>query len=312
MLLKLGKPKDKRSVIASKRLRELSQPNSVYVVSCYDDEYYCKSHPDGRCYRGFFSLYLQAVFGIAFAKKINIPVYIDYGNLGFSYSDEKIFGNKNFWDNYFSQQTLQDKYTPVLNRKLENFPLKIWDRGFLKDLSLLVAEKIVLHEELKKELGELKGKMEAKSTLGIHIRKTDHSDEVKSVEDAVFFRKVKKLAATYERLFIATDDKRVILDYQAKFPGKVIFHDCIRSSDKHAIHQNPENFGYELGRQAILDCYSLSFCDKVLLSPSNLSYAALLLNPEIPYTVVDSWDSKFHRYKTLAAFYLNKWGIRKW
>lgn len=304
--------KAKKSVISDERISELAQPHSVYVISCYEDEYYCKSHNEGRCYRGFFSLYLQAVYGISFAQKQNIPAFVDFGNLDYSYTDEGIFGNLNFWDNYFIQDTLKDNSIHILNQRFENFPLKIWDRRFFRELNQQVAGKIILQKTLREELEEVKKEIQSQKTLGIHIRKTDHSDEVKGVEDAVFFRMVKKQMRNFDRIFIATDEQGVINDYQSKFPGKVITHNFLRSLDGKAIHQQPENFGYELGRQAIIDCYSLSYCSKLILSPSNLSYVSLLLNPEIPYTLIESWEAKVQRWRTLSAYYLNKLGIRKW
>ncbi|EPR72189.1 hypothetical protein ADIWIN_2817 [Winogradskyella psychrotolerans RS-3] len=43
-----------------------------------------------------------------------------------------------------------------------------------------------------------------------------------------------------------------------------------------------------LAKEALLDCITLSNCDELILSPSNLSYTALVFNPEVKYTIIES------------------------
>lgn len=299
----------KRSQVSDERKKQLEAPHAVYVISCHEDEYYCKSHPEGRCYRGFFSMFLQALYGIKFAQKYGVEYAIDFGNLQNSYST---IAKPNFWNSFFQSSQVPENAKQVHNARYENFPLCIWDRGFIKELHGIYQREVKLLDNIKEATEGLRHQFARYKTLGIHIRKTDHYKEVKPATDNLFLTKVHELLPAYDRLFVASDDAQVLKDYHQRFPQQVISQDFIRSSNGQALHADERYFGYELGKQALLDCYALSFCDYLILSPSNLSYTALVLNPEVPYKIVESRQAKLKRWKTILVYQLNKWGIRKW
>ncbi len=306
--------KSKRSVLSPERNEILSQPGTTYIISCYRDEYFCNDHLDNHCARGFFSLYLQAVYGIFFAKKLNLPYFVDFGNLIYCYSDkEKFNNNQNFWEYYFEQKPIDSQAHLVLNLRYENYPLKIWNRKFIKELHELAVADIKPKKELAELINNIKKQFEGLRILGIHIRKTDHHLEAAPVNDHVYFNLVNKQIHSFDKLFIATDDDAILQSFKERYPEKAICNPFIRSSGGVSLHRHMvvEN-RYVLGQQALLDCYTLSCCTKVILGPSNLSYCVLLLNPEIVYQLAESWEEKFKRQKTLIVFLLNKWGIRKW
>lgn len=253
------------------------------------------------------------VYGIYFAKKVGIPYQIDFGNLTYSYSDADRFGgNRNFWDYYFMQEPV-DASKGELNRKFENYPLKIWNMDFIRTLHREAISEIRLQDDLRKEVDRIRQQFKNHKILGVHIRKTDHYQEVKPVGDERYFQLIKKHITGFDKLFVATDDQKILARLQQIYKGRVIAHPFYRSSGDKALHEDPENRrGYELGRQALLDCYSIAACDKVILSPSNLSYTALLINPELDYHLAESSQAKWMRRKTQLAFLLDKWGVRRW
>jgi hypothetical protein len=305
----------KRSFINTDRLALLKSEDAVYVITCHQAEYYCKDHGQGRCSRGFFSLFLQAVYGIEFALKMNIACYVDFGNLRYSYSEgDKFHGNENFWEYYFEQTPMNPNGKVVYNSRFENFPLKIWDRSLLRQLHQTFISNFTLKQGIKELVASVKTYFHNKTILGIHIRKTDHFHEIKPAKEADYLKLIDQQLPDFDRLFLATDDTQVLQLFEKKYGDKLFYHAFTRSSGDKPIHDQSEdpNNGYELGKEALLDCYSLSFCSKAILSPSNLSYCALILNPELPYLMAESDAAKWQRFKTLGLYYLNKWGIRKW
>lgn len=304
----------KRSSIPKDRLALLKTTGAVYGITCFQTDYYCKSHNDGRCRRGFFSLFLQAIYGIQFANNMGLNYYVDFGNLEYSYSESWRFdGNKNFWEYYFEQPFNKPTGDIVYNSKFENFPLKVWDRPFIRQLHHTMISNLKIRSEIQVAIDAVKVRFNTGKILGVHVRKTDHYMEVEPVKDIVIFQMIDKKLGSFDKLFLATDDANVLGVFEKKYGNKLISNSFFRSCGKVAIHDNDDNSnGYELGKEALMDCFSLSFCDKVILSPSNLSYCALVLNPELPYEIAESREAKWQRWKTLGAYYLNKWGIRKW
>jgi len=304
----------KRSLLSSDRLKQLKQKNAKYIVTCHKDEFFCENHPDGKCTRGFFSLFLQVVYGIGFAKRHGLPLYVDFGNLNYPYSQSD--GNNasnNFWEALVSQPSLKETDKPVVNKQFEVYPLRIWNRNHLRQLNELMRSGIEFNLALKAKINEIKIKMAKVKTLGIHFRKTDHFLEVRPASDAAFFRQIVKKILAFDQLFVATDDSDLLVKLEEKFPGKILAYDCVRSTGSLSVHLNEAHKdGLLLAKEALLDCITLSYCDELILSPSNLSYAALVFNPEVKYTIVESKAATWNRLKTLLAFHLDRLGIRKW
>ena len=177
----------KRSLVAESRLKQLQQQNARYIISCYQNEFFCENHPDGKCTRGFFSLFLQVVYGIGFANRHGMPFYVDFGNLNYPYSsrtggDE----SKNFWEALFIQPSLTTTDKPILNKQFEVYPLRIWNRNHLRQLYGFLNTGIEFNGALKAKIVEIKITMAKVRTLGVHFRKTDHFLEVRPVSDEAF------------------------------------------------------------------------------------------------------------------------------
>ncbi|MCH6236494.1 hypothetical protein [Cognataquiflexum rubidum] len=304
----------KRSSIDNNRLELLKSKDIVYLITCFQSEYYCEDHHEGRCQRGFFSLFLQAVYGIQFAKRLNLDYYIDFGNLNYSYSEaEKFNGNQNFWEYYFKQAPKNPTSEGIFNLRFENYPLRVWNKSFFRELHQVVISNLQFRNEIQETIDATKERFNKLRVLGIHFRKTDHYVEVKPVKDSLFLKLVDKQIASFDRLFLATDDAQILELFENRYGDKLMYNSFVRSSGKVAIHKIGDcSNGYEIGKEALLDCLSLSLCDHAILSPSNLSYCALVFNPELPYQIAESSSAKRYRLKTLGAYYLNKWGIRKW
>ncbi len=149
--------------------------------------------------------------------------------------------------------------------------------------------------------------------LGIHIRRTDHHHEIPPVEIEHYIKEIDKRLGKIDKIFLATDDAHIVDLFKRKYGDRVLTNNVIRSTSETPVHADMDNKNkHKLGLDALIDCYSLSRCQEAILTHSNLSYAALLLNPELKYTLMEKFQARVDRLKTLILYDLNRWGVRKW
>jgi hypothetical protein len=149
-------------------------------------------------------------------------------------------------------------------------------------------------------------------TLGVHIRGSDHSQEVPAVHLDSYLKLLRN-SKDFDKFFIATDDNRV-LNYLIKEFGedRLIYQNAVRSDSLEGVHTDFSfKDRYRLGLEVLADCYALSVCRKTLLVHSNVSYGALLLNPELPYQLLETKGSLFKRWKTTIIYLLDRWSMRR-
>ena len=294
-------------VLVPQRRERLEQKNSYYIISWVPD------HPadQGRteCQAGFFSLFIRALYGIRLATAYGSAYYVDYGNMSYGYSEpDKFSGDTNFWNYYFVQLFLPPTVSKITNLPYETFPLRIWNSSFLKEMHQIVENYIVFQPQVKTSFFEKKKQFQReKRVIGVHIRRTDHAGEVEPVSTATYIKAVRRVLQEGDRIFIATDDARTLDAFTAEFGVLVINNHVKRSEDGRPVHRwHPEEGRYQLGLEALLDCYCLSLCNEAFLCHSNLSYAALLFNPELNYTLLETSKHRNLRIKTLLTYYLDR------
>lgn len=305
--------KVKRSQISRERQQELQQHNSVYVISCGLEGCPCQQVTPG-CERGFFSLFLQAVYGIAFAYKYRLPYHVNFGNCEYLYSDPAK-ESRNFWNYYFLQPLpqLPEKREIIFNLFQEVFPLRIWDRQHIKQLNRTVISSLQFTTAVKQVLEKYMPVFQSQKVLGIQIRGTDHKEEVLPVSQKRILKEIDRRIKHYDKLFVATDNHHMIMLLKSRYGEKFFYVEAERSTNEEAVHLNRQiKERYRLGLEVLLDCYCLSLCRYAILMHSNISYAALLFNPQLPYTLLERYLVKQQRLKTLLLYYLDKFGIRKW
>jgi hypothetical protein len=305
--------KEKRSQIDDNRLSELRKDRSIYIITCGINGCPCEGK-DEVCGRGFFSLFIQALYGIDFAIRLGVRYHVDFGNIGYRYSDTGS-PDKNFWNYYFIQPTInvQIEQDRVVNRFIELYPIKIWARRHFREINSVIVHHLKFTGELKVVLEERATRFREKNILGVHIRGTDHSDEISPVSFQRYEAAINKFLHAYDSLFVATDCQVTLTKLRQTFGDKVIFNRATRSNDGQPVHLNETiKDKKELGFDVFTDCYCLSLCKKVILNHSNVSYSVLLLNPEITYVLLENLKPRIKRLKTLSLYYLNHWGIRKW
>jgi len=304
----------KRSIIPIQRLEELRKEGVVYEVRCAIADCPC-GNPRQGCGRGFFSLFIQAVYGIEFAKRLHIPYYINFGNCIYAYSDIKNSADPNFWNYYFDQplDALTASSRLVINDIMEVYPLRIWNRDFIKSMFNQVVKDIKYNGEVKDVFKTVSDNFGGRNILGVHIRRTDHHEEIAPVKIESYVKEIDKRIGKIDGIFLATDDADVVDFFKKKYGDLLVINNSVRSTGGIAVHDRMgANDKRKLGLDALIVCYSLSRCQEVILTHSNLSYAALLLNPELKYKLMERFETRIDRLKTLLLYNLNRWNIRKW
>ena len=240
--------------------------------------------------RGFFSLFIESVRAIDYAFANNCTFKIDWTNNCYYSNSEKFEGNKNAWE-YFLKNSETPKSLEVLNSNhLSIHSKKIWSTSHFRWLHTRVISKLVFQKAVRTNLDLIISKIQTEIALGVHIRRTDHGQEIEMVELNQIIKIVKKnfIKGNFKKVFISTDDELALQKViQAIGIENCIYNDVCRSNSGEPIHKNKSNNnGYLLGLEALADVTSLSACRKVLLCNSNFSYAVMLFNPNIKFKVL--------------------------
>lgn len=256
---------------------------------------------------------MQAVNGIAFARRFNLRYYVNFGHTNYAYSQP---GNSdpNFWNYYFDQPIkARGDLKFVENEFIETYPLRIWDRSYIKSLADVMSKELVYKDEVARKFNEQKKKFEGQRVLGVHFRATDHPGEVAPVDIDEYFKEVDRRLDYFDNIFLATDDYDTETDFRIRYGEQLWCNLVTRSASGIALHRDDKiESKYHLGLDALLDCYSLSLCTETILTHSNLSYSALLFNPGLKYKLMERLSTKAKKLLTLTLYYLDKWNIRKW
>lgn len=301
----------KKNIIPPSRLKEL-QENVVYEIRCGTYDCGCLT-PQTACRRGFFSLFIQAVNGIVFAKRFRLPYYVNFGHTNFAYSQP---GNndRNFWNYYFDQPIKNGGNVKTLeNEMIETYPLRIWDRSYIKGVADVMSKELVYQREVADKFEELKKRLGGRRIRGVHFRSTDHPGEIAPVKIEDYFSEIDRRLSRFEKIFLATDDSNIERQFAERYGDRLWSNSVTRSVNGKPLHQDEAlNNKYQLGLDALMDCYTLSLCSEAILTHSNLSYSVLLFNPDLKYKLMERPSTRAKKLLTLTLYYLDKWNIRKW
>jgi hypothetical protein len=128
------------------------------------------------------------------------------------------------------------------------------------------------------------------NTLGIHVRGTDHSAHGGLLDITYYFDQVDaKLSNNkFESIFLATDEYRVVDQFINRYGDIVKVNPNItRSNTQQGVHYSNFTNKEELAEEVLTDAISLSNCDHILITSSNVSGYTLCINPNIGHTYID-------------------------
>lgn len=256
-------------------------------------------------YQGFFSIFLMVMNYLDLYDTHDIDgLIVDFQDRGLHY--EPAHGS-NWWSYYFepidvgTYKVADIDYSSGYETGRISYLAEI---GMSRErIADLIKKYIQIKPEILKEVDTFATeKFGDKFMIGVHFRGTD---KLGAEADKVTYESLSSAVNAYVNdnhikdylIYVATDEQQ-FLDYMNNtFEGKILFQQCLRSSNHKQIHYfNPENTDkYKTGKEALIDCLLLSKCNHLIRTSSCLSLASTYFNPDITETVLNKRIS--HCYK---------------
>lgn len=277
----------------------------------------CKVFPSGQfikinapCMLGGMFHVLTYTMGALdqFNPKKHAGITIEYGNNTPNYDSSK---GSNWWEYFFEPVKIGDAKEQVTKTFTCNDELEL--SSFIEGSALyenqgisrehaneLILEYFKLKPDLQKEI-DLFADTHLTGTyvIGVHYRGTDkicnpdgsnktskqglkceakyvsYEEVIKAIRETIDQKKL-----THFKIFAASDDQHFIDHLASAFPGKTAYTDAKRSKNGEPIHLNSDN-PYQMGKDAIKDCYLLARSQLVIRTSSILNTFASFINPKM-------------------------------
>lgn len=209
--------------------------------------------------------------------------------------------------NRYMKVTRSKPYDATLFGKMGSY--EIPDEQEIDFLAKIFKKYMKLNDRVKETIEfELNEAANGGKTLGVHVRATDFNQGYNrhpvAVSPAEYLDIAKKAFTErkYEKIFLATDDQRVVNLFQDCFGDKLEFYkNTYRSVDGNAIHYGNymverEHHKYLLGLEIIKDFYTLGMCDGLIAGNSNVSICARIVKRarEEKYDYIEIIDKGIH------------------
>lgn len=245
---------------------------------------------------GFFAMYRNWLEYIYFADVCGYIPVIEAGS-DFAYSD----GNKdhNAFESYFIQPkiNLRDAkrssnviISSLDHRKMVELVLTgktghyHYNHKYLYLMSKIANKYMQFNETTWQYINEGMKRLDIKDykVLGIHIRGTDFRSQYDNhpvyVSEEEVFEKIDKIIGSYDKIFLATDDNRILENFKNKYGSELLcyYHDVVRGDRNKSVifmkNENArENNKYLLGLEVIRDMYTLAMCDGLICGISQVA-----------------------------------------
>ena len=234
---------------------------------------------------GFFSNFNVIVGALNEVDKSNVENFtIIWNNPLYQTNDENLFVK------YFAKTKLYSNYD-IIHTALELggcYYQPINGRDIFINSNRLLKKYEYFNNEIYLDI---KSKCVQKSnTLGVHIRLTDHVQHGALISVDAYCDLIDQILTTskYDYIFLATDEWQALEKLISRYGKMVIYNDVIRSDNGIAFHTSNQHSDREkLAIDVLYDGISLSLCDEMIITSSNVSGYSLSLNPTVKYTFID-------------------------
>jgi hypothetical protein len=202
---------------------------------------------------------------------------------------------ENWWDHYFEWPiglVMASSVAEVPDRaKAEEFASEMALRLLTSRFrtSKIIAAYVRPRSEILASVDEIwREKIEDAFCIGVHVRGTDKFNEAPPVPFDLICSTIENIVRRVQvpwRLYVATDEVKIIESFQSRFGACVVCQSAIRSRNGQPIHapENPQGEPYRLAVEAIIDAYCLSRCSVFIGCQSNLSFFAAAIDPTTPW-----------------------------
>lgn len=303
------KMKEKAFLLFFKNIKNLSF--SQYILDfnrgrCYNNSYcYGKLNKGKTLYYiepcikggGFFANYRYLLMALIFADRCDYIPVVDFRK-NFEYKEERpVYGTDNPFEYYFKQpggisiKEAKNSCSVVnyhsihcemvellLNGSLEFYHI---NEDFINAAAHVQKKYIELREETKNYINHnISVKLQNKKTLGVHVRGSDfkrnYNGHPIQVAVSKYIDKVVEVKEkfNFEKIFIATDDKKILKQFKEKFECDLVYYsDVIRTDKSISVMKSTvirEQHYYKLGLEVLRDVYTLSSCDGLVAGISQV------------------------------------------
>lgn len=251
---------------------------------------------------GFFAMYRRWLEYLYFADICGYTPVISAGE-NFSYREKKtIYNTQNAFEYYFlqpSEVTVQEirkssrvVMSDVMHREMVALILtgRVNDYKYTKRYLYMMSRIIRKYVEFNKHTQSYLNEslkiidFDDNKVLGVHIRGTDfrakfYNHPVYVTEDECFLEIDNLLEKKeYSRIFVATDDKRILEKFSCRYGNKLVFFEDVQRGNGNrsvAFSSAPRNeHKYHLGLEVIRDMYVLSRCAGLVAGISQVAICA--------------------------------------
>ncbi len=251
---------------------------------------------------GFFAMYRYWLEYLYFA---DICGYIPVINVGpeFAYGEtEKIHGTNNPFEYYFippSSINVQDakRSYNIIDADINHRQMveliftgkychyKV-TRRYMYEMGRIVKKYIHFNQNTEKYIVDGINSLDInkEKVLGIHIRGTDFRSNYDNhpiyISESEWFEKIDLLFRqnSYTKMFIATDDTRILKNFIDKYGNKICYYKDVQRSNKNQSVAfstgTRKNHKYLLGLEVIRDMYTLSMCPGLIAGISQVAICA--------------------------------------
>lgn len=251
---------------------------------------------------GFFAMYRYWMEYLYFADVCGFTPIVDACN-SFAYcEDGNVREKRNGFELYFcqpSQIRLQEVkfsnkviYSNVIHREMVELVYTgkcnhyLYTQKYLYVMSKIVKKYMKFNENTRNYINSGCKKLDLfeQKVLGIHIRGTDFRTQYNNhpvcLKEEDYFVEIDRIWKTgnYDKIFLATDDSRILKVFLDKYANRICYYpDIARSSQNKSvafIKNNRKNHKYLLGLEVIRDMYSLAVCQGLIAGISQVSICA--------------------------------------
>lgn len=239
---------------------------------------------------GFCHLLRMTLLHLAYAERMGFTPIIIWQK-GLLYCEEEKVNNTDNGFEYFFENVsdieYEDSSLVVYSKKYDVYPFISNVRYSVSNeeisyLSNMISTYLRFNDygynEIEKKLSPL---FDSKKVLGVHVRGTDYNNNYdghpKGIALAEYIECVKEVFVKnkFDFIFVASDEDLTIKKFKKQFGDLLIVNDVYRSKDGSPVHYgNCDVSKYKLGRDILIDVWSLSKCTGLIAGMSNVSIIA--------------------------------------
>jgi hypothetical protein len=270
---------------------------SIVFFSCllWFQQSFSEKHIIGSWPHGFFSAFFGVLNHLYWCERTGNTPVVYWGRESHYWHKDGYNGSLNAWEYFFEPVSLQTA--------TESEPR---DTYFLVDTSICVwpaipiasetRERILLANRLintyikinsivdNKVTSFFNNNMLGKKTIGIHLRGSEKTSEVRGVDPLIILARANQEAELLGdcQFLVATDEYQLLRLAEKTLHRKVIHYPCRRANDSVPLYRlrSIENKAL-LGEDVLIEMLLLTQCDLFLHTYSNVSSAVLYFNPSL-------------------------------